>query len=142
MKALVLLPLCASCVSFTWERESRNSPISQASIARLESGRFGLDECLAELGAPLWVWEDVEDGRPAAALAYGWFDERDFGLRVSVPVTENTSASFDYDQIDSRMKGVVLFFDEDWRLTHLRKGLLRDLTREQRRRPASLEEDA
>src|SRR5262245_11406358 len=105
MKALVLLPLCASCVSFTWERESRNSAISQASITRLEAGGIGLEECLAELGAPLWVWEHVEAGRPAAALAYGWFDERDFGLRISVPVTENTSASFDYDQIDSRMKG-------------------------------------
>lgn len=141
-KALVLLTLCVSCVSFAWERESRHTPISAASIARLESGRSDLGECLAELGAPLWVWEHVEGGRPAAALAYGWFDERNFGVRVSVPVSENFSASFDYGQIDRRMKGLVLFFDEDWTLTSWRTGLLRDLTQEARRRPATLEEDA
>jgi len=142
MKALVLLPLCVGCVSLTWERESRHTPVSAASISRLESGRSDLGECLAELGAPLWVWEHVEGGRPAAALAYGWFDERDFGVRVSVPVSDNFSASFDYDQIDQRMKGLVLFFDEGWMLTAWRTGLLRDLTREVRRPPAAVEEDA
>jgi hypothetical protein len=136
MRALLLLPLCAGCLSVTWERESRYSPATSGAIAHLEPGKSGLGECLADLGAPLWVWEHVEAGRPAAALAYGWFDERDFGVRVSVPVTENYSASFDYDQIDERMRGLVLFFDEHWVLTSWRTGLLRDLSREARRPPA------
>ncbi len=142
MRLLVLLPLCASCVTFSWERESRHAPVPAAAVARLQANRSGLGDCLAEFGAPLWVWEHVEHGRPAAALAYGWFDEHDFGLRVSVPVSENLSASFDYDQIDQRMRGLVLFFDEDWALTSWRTGLLRDLTQEARRPPAALEEDA
>jgi hypothetical protein len=142
MKALVLLPLCAGCLSVSWERESRHSPPPLAVIASLESGKSGLGECLAGFGAPLWVWEHVEGGRPAAALAYGWFDERDFGVRVSVPVSEYYSASLDYDQVDQRMKGLVLFFDEHWVLTSWRTGLLRDLTREARRPPAYVEDDA
>jgi hypothetical protein len=141
-KVLALLPLCSGCVSLTWERESRNRPISVAAIARLQPGSTDLAACLADLGAPLWVWEHVEHGRPAAALAYGWFDARDLGFRVSVPVSERASASFDYDQVDERMKGLVLFFDEDWKLTEWRTGLLHDLTREARRPPAYLEDDA
>lgn len=138
----LLLALCASCATFSWERESRHAPASDAAIARLQAGRSGLGECLAEFGAPLWVWEHVEYGKPAAALAYGWFDERSLGVRVSVPVSEEFSASFDYDQIDQRMQGLVLFFDADWTLTSWRTGLLRDLTQEARRPPAALEEDA
>ena len=138
----VLLALCASCVTFSWERESRHAPVPDVAIARLQAGRSDLDQCLAEFGAPLWVWEHVERGSPAAALAYGWFDERSLGMRVSVPVSEQFSASFDYDQIDQRMQGLVLFFDEHWKLASWRKGLLRDLTQEARRPPAALEEDA
>jgi hypothetical protein len=141
LKALLLLPLCAGCVSFAWERESRYAPVQHATLVRLEPGRT-LADCLAELGAPLWVWEHVEGEAQAAALAWGWFDERDLGIRVSVPVSEELSASFDYDQIDQRMQGLVLFFDQDWRLTRWRSGFLRDLTREARRPPAALEEDA
>lgn len=142
LRTLLWLPLCASCATFSWERESRHAPVAAAAIARLQADRSGLADCLAEFGAPLWVWEHVERGRAAAALAYGWFDEQDFGLRFSVPVSENFSASFDYDQVDQRMHGLVLFFDEDWTLTSWRTGLLHDLTQEARRPPAALEEDA
>jgi len=141
--ALVLaLALGPACVSVSWQRESRHHPVPRAAVQRLVAGESDLGQCLELFGAPLWVWEHVEGGRQAAALAYGWSDERDFGLRVSVPVTENYSASFDYDQVDQRMKGLVLFFDEGWTLTSWRLGLLRDLTREARRPPAALEEDA
>jgi hypothetical protein len=142
---LVLTPALAlgsACVSISWQRESRHHPIPRAAVAGLVPGESDLGRCLELFGAPLWVWEHVEDGRQAAALAYGWSDERDFGLRLSVPVTEYYSASLDYDQIDAHMRGLVLFFDEGWKLTSWRTGLLRDLTREARRPPAALEEDA
>jgi hypothetical protein len=139
--ALLLLAPCAGCVSYSVGRESRYEPVPAATVARLRAGS-DLGECLAELGAPLWVWEHVEHGEPAAALAYGWFDEREVGFRMSAPVSDDFSPYFDYDRIDQRMRGLVLFFDPDWRLTSWRVGLLRDLTREARRPPAALEEDA
>ena len=141
---LALAALGASCVSLNWQRESRNGPLRGEAIARLglEAGKTDLDECLDAFGAPLWVWEHVEHGRPAAALAYGWTDENDFGFSVSVPLTEYFSASYDYDRVDRRMKGVVLFFDENWKLVSWRSGLLHDLTEEARRPPAFVEDDS
>jgi hypothetical protein len=130
--------LAAGCLQVSWQRDSRHAPVSKAALDGLAAGT-GLDECLGALGAPLWVWEHVEGGTPGAALAYGWFDQKDVGLRFSVPVTEYYSVSLDYDQIDLRMKGLVLFFDADWRLTSWRTGLLRDLSREAQRRPAFVE---
>jgi hypothetical protein len=130
-------------VRLAWERASRHTPIPPELLARLEPGRSDLAQCLAELGAPLWVFEHVEDGRSGAALAFGWYDQRDLGLRVSVPVYRGLAASFEYDRIDQRMRGAVLFFDPDWRLVTCRAGLLRDLTREfARPRPQLVEEDA
>ena len=143
-RVLALATVCAGCVSLNWQRESRSGPLQREAVARLalEAGRTELGECLAAFGAPLWVWEHVEHGRPAAALAYGWFDENDLGFSVSVPLTEHFSASYDYDRIDQRMNGVVLFFDEHWRLLSWRTGLLHDLTEEARRPPAFVEDDA
>jgi hypothetical protein len=141
-KALVFLPLCAGCATLTWQRESRNRPVPAEAVARLEAGKTELGECLALFGAPLWVWEDVEHGRPAAALAYGWFDARDFGFSVSFPLTDYYSASYNFDRIDQRMQGLVLFFDEHWRLLSWRTGLLHDLTHEERRPPAFVEDGA
>lgn len=139
--------LAAGCLQASWVRESRFAPVPRAALDGFQAGRTDLGDCLSVLGAPLWVWEHAEQGRPGAALAYGWFDESNFGLRASVPVAERVSVSFDYGQIDQRMRGVVLFFDEAWRLSSWRTGLLRDLSREARRPPvfvddAALEEGA
>ncbi|MSR62262.1 MAG: hypothetical protein EXS08_07445 [Planctomycetes bacterium] len=140
--SLALLCAVTGCVSVNWTRESRYAPVASEHLARLEAGRTQLGDCLADLGAPLWVWEHTEGGQDGAALAYGWFDEEDVGVNVSVPVTDNSSASFDYTTLDARLHGLVLFFDERWVLTSFRTGWLRDLTREVRRPPTALEEDA
>jgi hypothetical protein len=131
-----LAPL-ASCVQLSWSRDTRYEPLPAAALARLEPRGTDLAQCLADFGAPLWVWEQPGDG---AALAWGWYDERGFGLHLSVPVTHDTSASLAYDQDGARMRGVVLFFDARWKLVSWRQGLLRDLTRELRRPPASPED--
>ena len=142
LTVVLLALLAASCVQFSWERNSRYGPVSSAALAALRPGESDLTQCLSAFGAPLWVWEDVEGGRSGAALAWGWVGERDLGVRVSVPVSHGLAASVDYDRIDRRMKGVVLFFDEGWTLVRWRTGMLRDLSHEVRRPPAALEEDA
>jgi hypothetical protein len=129
----------ASCLQLSYGRESRYTPLALEALEGLVPGESDLGACLARLGAPLWVWEHVEGGRPGLALAYGWLDERNVGVRLSVPVSRSVSASLDYDQSDERMRGLVLFLDERWKLTSWRTGLLRDLSRE-RRRPAALPE--
>lgn len=135
------LQLATGCVTFAWNRDQRYAPVPPAVLGHFVPGRTGLDECLAALGAPLWVWENAEDGRASQVLAYGWFDERDRGLRVSVPVYRELSVSYDYAQIDERMRGLVLFFDQDWKLTAWREGLLHDLTQELRRPPPAFVAD-
>lgn len=141
--ALLVALACPGCLRVAWERQSRHTPVTSAALERLRPAEADLAACLAELGAPLWVWEHVEDGRASAVLAYGWYDQRDLGLRLSIPVYRALSASFEYDKIDERMRGAVLFFGPDWRLTARREGLLRDLTVELRpKRPQPVEEDA
>jgi len=141
LASLALLCAATACVSVNWTRASRYAPVASESLARLEAGRTQLADCLADLGAPLWVWEHTEGGQDGAALAYGWYDEKDWGVNLRVPVSDNNSASFDYSSLDTRLHGLVLFFDDRWVLTSFRTGLLRDLTREARRPPSALEED-
>ena len=47
----------------------------------------------------------------------------------------------EFDRTADKMRGLVLFFDEDLVLTSYRSGLLRDLTRDLRPPPAFLEDD-
>ncbi len=147
----VLAPIAIAYARRIWKRgatviapipQDVRNRLDQLGDARLEAGRTQLTDCLADLGAPLWVWEHLEGGRDGAALAYGWFDEEDIGVSVSVPLGEHSSASFDYTTLDTRLHGLVLFFDERWVLTSFRTGLLSDLTNEARRPPTALEEDA
>jgi hypothetical protein len=137
---LLLGPLMAGCVRFSWERESRFEPPEPSVIENLQAGKTDLTQALAELGAPLWVWEYPSLEGQGAALAYGWYQNQDRGLRVSIPVVRGLSPSFSYGRIDRRMRGLVLFFNEDWKLAGWRKGLLQDLTTELvRRRPVYMD---
>jgi hypothetical protein len=138
--AFALLVVGAACVlpgclSFGYMRELRESPPDSARVAALEPGSAGLGDALAALGAPLYVWEAPRDG---VVLAYGGLRERRWGVEVSVPVGDQGSASFAYDDGAARTVGHVLVFDGDLRLILVREGNLRDLRREfARRRPAS-----
>ena len=134
----MLLPLAlASCVSFGWSRDRRHAPPPAGAIGTLAPGRSTLSECLDTLGAPLYVWEYKGDG---AALAWGWNDERQKGVSVSIPLYEQTSASVSYDDERAKLRGAVLLFGRDLVLEQVRKGWLRDLESEfVRRRPAAVE---
>ena len=138
---LACVPL-SGCLHFRWSRDTRFEPIPEAELTRLTAHETGLAQCLTSFGAPLWVWEQPENGHDGAVLAYGWFDEHDYGMNLSVPIPREFSTSLDYSRVDRRMHGLVLFFDADWKLASWRVGLLRDLTRELRRPPASVEEES
>lgn len=122
-----VLALSPSCLSFEWSRVSRYAPVPAELEASLEVGDSDLERCLARLGAPLWVLEQPVESKDGALLAWGWFESEDFGVRVSYAFDRFVSASFDYEQIDAEMQGIVAVFDESWRLIKLERGLLRDL---------------
>ena len=137
LAALLLLVLLPGCLSGSWRRETRHEPPPRGALRSLVVGESDLGDALEVLGAPLWVWEAPADGM---AVAYGWLERRGFSLNLSVPVTRDLNASFDYDDVDDDMKGCVLFFDAEHRLVEKRRGWLRDLTVESRRpRPALTE---
>jgi hypothetical protein len=144
MKLRALVPasafLLAGCVTFNFDRDLRNAPISDEELAGLHPGEARLEQCLAELGAPLYVWEYKVDGM---ALAYGWNKEKTWNVTVSVPVTQYYSASASYTDAAANLRGAVLLFDRDLKLEMVRRGFLRSLRAEigqERPAPVELEE--
>jgi len=125
--------LASACLQFRYQRFSRFEPVDELAAADLVPGTE-LADCLTTFGAPLWVWETLDERGCGAALAWGWYDSTDRGAQLSTPVSDRFSASFDWDDLDARMRGLVLFFDPEWKLTTRRLGLLRDLTADLRRR--------
>ncbi len=114
----------SACVSANWTRQISETAIRPEQLERLPEDAE-LADCLALFGAPLFVWEDT---RGSHAIAYGWQRQRDLGMRVSLPISDAPSASFQYADAAGNAHGLVLFFDEDWRLRRWRFGFLRELT--------------
>lgn len=130
--------LAASCVQLEWTRQIALEPVDVERLATLRAGASDLGECVATLGAPVYVWEYGGEG---VALGYGSRRRSAFGISASVPIADRSSASFDYDQGTAQTRGWVLFFDADWKLVAIEQGRLRDLTlARERRRAASVEE--
>jgi len=146
MRRALFLALAAAltgCLSGSYGRTNGDQPLPAERMAELRAGETDLTACLAAFGAPRWVWEQpAKGGGEGAVLVWGWLDESDFALSLSVPLGEQASANFDYRQLDARTQGLVLFFDQRWILCDWRSGLLVELTRDLRPRPAFLEEDA
>lgn len=133
LAAVALLPLLGSCVSFTYERHVVFEPVPDAAVGTLVIGESDVGTALERLGAPIYVWEGV-DG--AVVLGYGFENQREIGINVSVPLIDNGNASFDYDDVAKRLEGYILVFDRDLKLHIVRKGLLRDLALATRTRPS------
>ena len=134
---LLVAPLAlglGSCLQLRFQREARFEPVDELAAAALVPGEADLARCLATFGAPLWVFEVPTPDGVGAALAWGSFYQSNWGVQLSAPVTDWANASVDYDDIDESMRGLVLFFDADWKLTAKRLGLLRDLTASLRRK--------
>ncbi len=122
--ALFALLVLSGCVTVDYDRFKRHEPLADEAWASLVPGESSLEDCLIELGAPLRVWEP----RPGAlALAWVWVDRTDWGLSVSVPTGEAVDASFSYRDIAASDEGLLLVFDESWRLESLERGLVGDV---------------
>ena len=142
MRALLVTLAClaASCVQLRWDKVNRYTPVEPEAVRQLEPGTARLEDCLDRLGAPIVVLE-TENG-DGAVLLYVWQRENNRGFGISVPVSDFGSADFDYDQLQTRGSGAMLFFDADWTLSEVREGPLLDLTDDlERRRPAFVDLD-
>ena len=107
--SVALLLTASSCVQLAWERHDLNTKVEPGQEQGLEEGIATLGDCLQELGAPLLAWELSET---RYAIAYGWDHQREYGIKVSVPVADSGgSASFNYDDVASKLHGVVFLFD-------------------------------
>lgn len=96
-------------------------------------GSSGMSDALSGLGAPLYVWELP---RGHAALAWGWYNSRDLAVQLSMPTESPADPSFEYSQIDNRLRGYVLVFDEFDKLRFVKRGYLAEIAEELRRRPS------
>lgn len=134
--ALLCLPFLAGCVSYSYERHKTFESVSPDEISELEIGVSDVGDVLAQLGAPVYVWEGAADG---IVLAYGSESSRQHGFRVSVPLFEQANASFNYDDIASELEGYVLVFDPELKLEIVRVGSLRELSKVVRVRPSPVE---
>jgi len=136
--ACLAVLLGGGCLSVTWRREHRFQRPPRGSLAKLEPGTSDLADCLALLGAPLFVYE-TPDG---FAIAYGGLATTDRGASATLPLSRSVDASFSMRDVDRRLRGAVLFFDEDYRLMIVRRGLLRRLPPGDRReRPRLVGDD-
>ena len=131
--------MSTACVSFRFERTSVNVPPRAGAVEGLKPGESSLDQCLQQLGAPLYVWEYQGSG---AALAWGWELSHARGVTLSIPLEQSSITAGSYDDLAKDLHGFVLFFDDGGKLTELRRGYLRDLRGElERRRPAAVTEE-
>ena len=135
--SLLLVALVpAGCVRLNYFRISHFEPTSDTVLQQLEGSDAELQQCLDALGAPLSVGE-LPDG---IAVAYGWQDRAHWGLDVGYTFERILNVRFNYQDVEDSLRGVMLLFGDDLRLKAIRRGLLGDLTRRFRRRPADPEE--
>lgn len=138
----VLAATTTGCVRFSYSWLSLYEPVEQARITELgqelAAGDVRLQQCLDELGAPVLVWETPR----GMALAYGWQDAGSWTLHVGYTWQFVLRAQFDYTSASSSLEGLVLWFDDDFRLVTLERGRLSDLVPERRQPSSSGAEDA
>lgn len=120
-------------MQFGLSRDTQLEPVSAQQLAALAPGEATLQDALKRLGPPLLAWELPDQG---IALAWGWSRSGGWQLMVSIPISDQGGAlSADYASEGSKLRGAVLFFDRDWRLTSVRQGRLRELRDTSRPRP-------
>jgi hypothetical protein len=131
VKALFWVVVCSSllsgCLSVGYRRAAALEEPAPEAVSRLVEGEAELGQCLAELGAPLYVWPLGDEGRDGAAIVYGWSLRKRWAFDVSLPITRDTSASFQWAGARSGLQGLVLFFDPQWKLLRTERGSLANL---------------
>lgn len=126
LRAALFLGLSATaasgCVDGDYGRTRIFQPPLPAAVDALEPGRTELGEALASLGAPVQV---IEVGL-GMALAWGWTDVTDWNIDISAPIGD-AQGNFSFTSSDTTTRGLVLFFDADWRLERVEQGFLSQL---------------
>ncbi|MCA8966619.1 MAG: hypothetical protein H6838_09140 [Planctomycetes bacterium] len=131
-----MLVATASSGCLSYHRTRIDEPLPDAALAELVDGRTTLGQCLQVLGAPTAVLEYRGDGM---ALVWSWQDEDQWGLEVSLPVSDQANVNFNLDLGAADRPGAVLWFGQDLVLERWRRGRLGELI-PRRVRPASPEE--
>lgn len=126
IRALVILPLAfaaSGCVSGDYERFDIETPPRREVIDGLVVGQSELGQCLAGFGAPLFVRE-LGTG---AAMAWGARRDHGWNISASVPVGKGFNANLRYTTERVALRGIVCFFDADWKLVEFKEGWLEEL---------------
>jgi len=118
----LLLLLACGCGSFTYSRVNFNQPRSDEQIESLNEGD-DLGRCLDVLGAPDRVWPTGH----GMAMVYTWLHEFGWGARVNTSISY-FPVSFNYAQDKSKLHGVVLHFDDNYKLDYVERGFVSKLT--------------
>ncbi|MBJ75544.1 MAG: hypothetical protein CMJ98_00860 [Planctomycetes bacterium] len=132
---LVMTACLSGCLSARLEHTTHHAEPELGVEGSLHARSSDLHECLEELGAPLLVREHMD----GALLAWGWADERAFGLNLSIPVARFVNANLGYNRSLEGLRGLVLLFDETWTLQSMNRGYLTEILPEERSRPSLIE---
>ena len=129
---------CVGCVQLSFERETQLEPLPKGALAVLVPGTSDLKSALDQLGPPILAWELSDQG---SALAWGWSNSFGWRLKASDSNKSGVSVSFNWDDAATKMRGAVLFFDRNWKLTAIREGMLDELRDSSRVRPEVIDAD-
>lgn len=130
LAGLALALLCASCVTYDYDRFRRYEESPPEAYAALVPGESDLTDVLDALGAPVSVWEP----RPGSlALVWTWVDRTIWGFSASAPMSDVVDASFSWRDTNEDDEGLLLVFDEEWRLESIARGLVGEVLRDMRR---------
>lgn len=114
---LALLALTsASCVSAEFSRLRVDQAPAEEAVAQLAVG-MDLTQCLEILGAPTSVTRDDEGIR--TVLVWEWLEAGGFGVSLSVPLTDQSSASVDYGSDSQKMRQIQVFLDSEWKVVSI-----------------------
>ena len=130
--AIGALMLGMGCASFTYERRKVFVPVAPSAVESLQLGKTDLEEVLARLGAPIYVWEG---GLGEIVLAYGAERESGWSFRIWLPVFKQLTQPLRYDDAATKLEGYVMVFDTNLKLKFLHSGLLRNFRVITARRP-------
>jgi hypothetical protein len=124
---LVAAVLSASCVTGDYDKVRTFQAPPAGSYDDLVIGVTDVGQAMDALGAPVQV---IEIGR-GLALAWGWLETTEWNVAAAIPLGD-ANGRLSFTDTDEKVPGVVLFFDDAWRLTAKRRGFLAELLPESR----------
>lgn len=114
--ALLVLASTSGCLSAEFSTFRHDQAPPEALVARVHEG-MSLQECLDLLGAPTAVRRDDEGIR--TVMSWEWIEADGFGVSLSVPLTDSSSASVDYGSDTEQVRQLQLFFNSEFRVEEI-----------------------